>query len=435
MEDLRAQISALVKTYARDKFKETIFIPGETPIPPSGKLIGEDELQYMVEASLDGWLTTGRFNETFQEKLANVLGVKFLLTVNSGSSANLVAFNTLTSPRLGSRAIKKGDEVITVAAGFPTTVNPILQFGAVPVFVDVDMATHNIDVALIEEAITPKTKAIMLAHTLGNPFDCAAIRRICDDYGLWLVEDCCDALGATFDERMVGSWGDIATLSFYPAHHITMGEGGAVFTNNADLKVIAESFRDWGRDCYCPPGKDNTCNKRFDQTFGSLPDGYDHKYVYSHLGYNLKITDMQAACGVAQLAQLDDFIARRRSNFEYLNDRLTSLGDFLSVAQPTDNSKPSWFGCPITLHDDCGVSRVDVTKFLDSKRIGTRLLFAGNLTRQPYFDGKNYRIASSLENTDRTMKQTFWVGVQPALRVEQLNYIVDQLEEFFGLNF
>lgn len=435
MEDLRAQISALVKTYARDKFKETIFIPGETPIPPSGKLIGEDELQYMVEASLDGWLTTGRFNETFQEKLANFLGVKFLLTVNSGSSANLVAFNTLTSPRLGSRAIKKGDEVITVAAGFPTTVNPILQFGAVPVFVDVDMATHNIDVALIEEAITPKTKAIMLAHTLGNPFDCAAIRRICDDYGLWLVEDCCDALGATFDERMVGSWGDIATLSFYPAHHITMGEGGAVFTNNADLKVIAESFRDWGRDCYCPPGKDNTCNKRFDQTFGSLPDGYDHKYVYSHLGYNLKITDMQAACGVAQLAQLDDFIARRRSNFEYLNDRLTSLGDFLSVAQPTDNSKPSWFGCPITLHDDCGVSRVDVTKFLDSKRIGTRLLFAGNLTRQPYFDGKNYRIASSLENTDRTMKQTFWVGVQPALRVEQLNYIVDQLEEFFGLNF
>lgn len=435
MEDLRVQIGALVKAYARDKFKETIFIPGETPIPPSGKLIGENELQFMVEASLDGWLTTGRFNEIFQEKLANFLGVKFLLTVNSGSSANLVAFNTLTSPRLGSRAIKKGDEVITVAAGFPTTVNPILQFGAVPVFVDVDMATHNVDVALIEEAITPKTKAIMLAHTLGNPFDCAAIRRICDEYGLWLVEDCCDALGATFDEKMVGSWGDIATLSFYPAHHITMGEGGAVFTNNPDLKIIAESFRDWGRDCYCPPGKDNTCNKRFDQIFGSLPDGYDHKYVYSHLGYNLKITDMQAACGVAQLEQLEDFIARRRSNFEYLNDRLTSLGGILSVAQPTKNSKPSWFGCPITLHEDCGVSRVDVTKFLDSKRIGTRLLFAGNLTRQPYFDGKNYRIASSLENTDRTMKQTFWVGVQPALQVEHLNYIVDQLEEFFGLNF
>ncbi len=300
-DQIRAQIAALVKQYAEKTYAPKPFVPGETAVPVSGKVIGEKELQYMVEASLDGWLTTGRFNAMFEEKLAHFLGVKHLITVNSGSSANLVAFSTLTSPRLGDRAIKQGDEVIGVAAGFPTTVNPILQFGAVPVFVDVDLNTHNIDASLIEAAITPKTKAIMLAHSLGNPFNLEVVVALCKKYNLWLVEDCCDALGATYNGQLVGTFGDIGTLSFYPAHHITMGEGGAVFTNNPELKLIAESFRDWGRDCYCPPGKDNTCNKRFCWKLGDLPEGYDHKYTYSHLGYNLKISDMQAACALAQL--------------------------------------------------------------------------------------------------------------------------------------
>ena len=298
LESIRRDIAALVQQYADLAYAPKPFVPGETPVPVSGKVIGAAELQNMVEASLDGWLTTGRFNAEFEQKLAKYLGVKHLITVNSGSSANLVAFSTLTSPRLGERAIKQGDEVIGVAAGFPTTVNPILQFGAVPVFVDVDLATHNIDASRIEAAISPKTKAIMLAHSLGNPFNLDVVTALCKKYDLWLVEDCCDALGATYNGQLVGTFGDIATLSFYPAHHITMGEGGAVFTNNAELKSIAESFRDWGRDCYCPPGKDNTCNKRFCWKLGELPDGYDHKYTYSHLGYNLKITDMQAACGL-----------------------------------------------------------------------------------------------------------------------------------------
>ena len=317
-DQLRSEISKLVAQYANVALEQQPFKPGETVIPPSGKLIGAQELQMMVDASLDGWLTTGRFNAQFEAKLAKFIGVDYLITVNSGSSANLVAFNTLTSNKLGQRAIKKGDEVIGVAAGFPTTVNPIVQFGAVPVFVDVCMDTHNINVDLIEDAITPKTKAIMLAHTLGNPFNLSRIREICDKYNLWLIEDCCDALGAKHDGRMVGTWGDIATLSFYPAHHITMGEGGAVFTNNPQLKVIAESFRDWGRDCYCAPGCDNTCGTRFNQQHGDLPFGYDHKYVYSHLGYNLKITDMQAACGLAQLDRLEHSIEKRKNNFELL---------------------------------------------------------------------------------------------------------------------
>ena len=432
---LRDQISKLVEEYATIALAPESFFPGVTVVPPSGKLLDASELKNMVEASLDGWLTTGRFNAEFERRLAEFIGVKHLITVNSGSSANLVAFSTLTSPKLGERAIKKGDEVIGVAAGFPTTVNPIVQFGAIPVFVDVDMNTHNIDIDLIETAITPKTKAIMLAHTLGNPFNLAKVKALCEKHGLWLVEDCCDALGATYDGKMVGTWGDIATLSFYPAHHITMGEGGAVFTNNGQLKTIAESFRDWGRDCYCAPGCDDTCGKRFGQQFGSLPHGYDHKYVYAHLGYNLKITDMQAACGLAQLERAPDFIATRKRNFALLKQRLTGLSDFLEIAEATPNSDPSWFGFPITLKESSGVKRVDLLKFLDQHKIGTRLLFAGNLTRQPYFKDIEYRVVGELTNTDSTMNQTFWLGVQPSLGQEHFNFVGEKLEEFFGINF
>jgi len=434
-EILRQEISKLVEQYANLALAPKPFEPGQSVIPPSGKVIGAHELQLMVEASLDGWLTTGRFNAEFERKLAEFIGVKYLITVNSGSSANLVAFSTLTSAKLGERAIKKGDEVIGVAAGFPTTVNPIVQFGAIPVFVDVDMKTHNIDADLIEAAITPKTKAIMLAHTLGNPFNLGKVKSLCDKYGLWLVEDCCDALGATYEGKMVGTWGDIATLSFYPAHHITMGEGGAVFTNNAELKTIAESFRDWGRDCYCAPGCDDTCGKRFGQQFGSLPVGYDHKYVYAHLGYNLKVTDMQAACGLAQLDRAVEFIATRKRNFALLKERLGSLSEFLEIAEATPNSDPSWFGFPVTLKESSGVKRVDLLKYLDQHKIGTRLLFAGNLTRQPYFQNIEYRVVGDLTNTDRTMNQTFWLGVQPSLAQEHFEFVAEKLEEFFGITF
>jgi len=434
-EVLRNEIATLVKKYAGEKFRETEFIPGETIIPPSGKLIGEEELQNMVAASLDGWLTTGRFNKEFEERLANFLGVKFCLSVNSGSSANLVAFSTITSPKLGERAVKRGDEVIGVAAGFPTTVNPIIQFGAIPVFVDVDIKTHNINADLIEAAITPKTKAIMLAHALGNPFNVEKVKKICDKYNLWLIEDTCDALGAEYNGQKCGTFGDIGTLSFYPAHHITMGEGGAVFMNSPELKVIAESFRDWGRDCYCPPGCDNTCGCRFEQKHGDLPFGYDHKYVYSHSGYNLKITDMQAACGLAQLDKLEGFIAKRRNNFSYLRKRLETLTDFLELPEPTPHSNPSWFGFPLTLKPEAGIARVDLTKFLDSNKIGSRLLFAGNLLKQPYFKNIEYRVVGELTHTDITMNNTFWVGVQPSLDKVHLDFIADKLEEFFGVNF
>jgi CDP-4-dehydro-6-deoxyglucose reductase, E1 len=434
-EILRQEISKLVEQYASIALAPKDFVPGESVIPPSGKVIGAKELQLMVEASLDGWLTTGRFNTEFEQRLADFIGVKYLITVNSGSSANLVAFSTLTSPTLGERAIRKGDEIIGVAAGFPTTVNPIVQFGAVPVFVDVDMKTHNIDADLIEAAITHKTKAIMLAHTLGNPFNLAKVKALCEKHHLWLVEDCCDALGATYEGKMVGTWGDIGTLSFYPAHHITMGEGGAVFTDNPTLKVIAESFRDWGRDCYCAPGCDDTCGKRFAQKFGSLPQGYDHKYVYAHLGYNLKITDMQAACGLAQLERAPEFIATRKRNFALLKERLGSLHDYLDIAEATPNSDPSWFGFPVTLKESSAVKRVDLLKYLEQYKIGTRLLFAGNLTRQPYFKDVEHRIVGDLSNTDRTMNQTFWMGVQPSLCAEHFDFIGEKLEEFFGINF
>jgi CDP-6-deoxy-D-xylo-4-hexulose-3-dehydrase len=435
LDALRQEILALVEAYAEMSLAPQPFIAGKTAVPPSGKLLGSKEIKNMVEASLDGWLTAGRFNEAFEKELAKFLGVKHVLTVNSGSSANLVAFNTLTSPKLGSRAINKGDEVITVAAGFPTTVNPILQFGAVPVFVDIELGTYNIDASLIENAITPKTKAIMLAHTLGNPFNLEVVTELCKKYKLWLVEDCCDALGSTYHGQLVGTFGDIATLSFYPAHHITMGEGGAVFTNSDELRSIAESIRDWGRDCYCGPGKDNTCGKRFDWKLGDLPHGYDHKYTYSHLGYNLKITDMQAACGLAQLERLPEFIQTRKKNFEFLKNELSKLEEFLILPEASAGSDPSWFGFPITLKKAAPVNRLDLLTYLDQEKVGTRLLFAGNLTRQPSLKGQTFRVASNLTNTDLVMQNTFWVGVQPALDRQQLNHAVNHINSYVAPEF
>jgi CDP-6-deoxy-D-xylo-4-hexulose-3-dehydrase len=432
---LREQIAALVQEYATIALAPQPFLPGATAIPPSGKLLDATELKNMVQASLDGWLTTGRFNAEFEKKLAAFIGVKHLITVNSGSSANLVAFSTLTSPKLGDRAIRQGDEVIGVAAGFPTTVNPIIQFGAVPVFVDVDRQTHNIDASKIEAAIGPKTKAIMLAHSLGNPFNLDMVTALCKKHGLWLVEDCCDALGSTYRGQMVGTFGDIATLSFYPAHHITMGEGGAVFTNNDELRTIAESFRDWGRDCYCPPGKDNTCGKRFCWKLGDLPEGYDHKYTYGHLGYNLKITDMQAACGLAQLDKAAAFIKARKANFSYLKERLKDCEEFVQLPQATEHADPSWFGFPITLKENSPVSRLDLLTYLDQNMVGTRLLFAGNLVRQPYMKGARYRVSAELTNTDHLMNNTFWIGVQPSLSQDMLEYAARKIELYLGVNF
>jgi CDP-6-deoxy-D-xylo-4-hexulose-3-dehydrase len=432
---LRHVIQDEVTHFSASAFAPSTFVPGTTAVPPSGKVIGAQELKNMVEASLDGWLTTGRFNAEFEKKLAAFIGVKHLITVNSGSSANLVAFNTLTSPKLGKRAIQRGDEVIGVAAGFPTTVNPIIQFGAIPVFVDVDAFTHNIDALKIEAAIGPKTKAIMLAHSLGNPFNLDVVTALCKKYGLWLVEDCCDALGSTYRGQMVGTFGDIATLSFYPAHHITMGEGGAVFTHSDELKSIAESFRDWGRDCYCQPGKDNTCGKRFCQKLGDLPYGYDHKYTYSHLGYNLKITDMQAACGLAQLERAPQFIQARKDNFAFLKERLAACEEFLNLPIATEYSDPSWFGFPITLKDNSPVSRLDLLTYLDQNKVGSRLLFAGNLKRQPYMLDATYRISGDLKNTDNVMNNTFWIGVQPALTQEMLEFAASKIESYLGVSF
>lgn len=434
-DKIRKQILALVKEYSDLECAPKIFVPSQTLVPPSGKVIGTKEMQNMVEASLDGWLTTGRFNDLFEKKLAQFIGVKYAITVNSGSSANLVAFSVLTSPRLGERTIKPGDEVISVAAGFPTTVNPIIQFGAVPVFVDVDPLTYNIDASKIEAAISLKTKAIMLAHSLGNPFNLDVVTELCKKYNLWLVEDCCDALGATYKGQMVGTFGDIGTLSFYPAHHITMGEGGAVFTNNYELKKIAESFRDWGRDCYCPPGMDNTCSKRFGWQLGDLPFGYDHKYTYSHLGYNFKITDMQAACALAQLEKAPAFIEARKNNFIFLKTHLKSCEEFLQLPEATEGSDPSWFGFPITLKKDCPVSRVDLIAYLDQHKIGTRLLFAGNLTRQPYMANTKYRVSGKLSNTDTVMNNTFWIGVQPSLTNEMLAHSALKIREYLGFEF
>tara|TARA_B100000745_G_scaffold197785_1_gene130390 strand:- start:1078 stop:2385 length:1308 start_codon:yes stop_codon:yes gene_type:complete len=435
MSDLRSDILALVEKYAEEKYQDKTFEPGSMPVPPSGKVLGAPELTMMVDACLDGWLTTGRFNDAFEKELGAFLGVPHVLTTTSGSSANLLAFAALTSPLLGERQVKAGDEMITVACGFPTTVNPAVHYGITPVFLDVDIPTYNVDCAELEAAITDKTKVIMMAHTLGNPFNLEKVQAIAEKHNLWLIEDCCDALGTTYNGQLVGTFGDIGTLSFYPAHHITMGEGGAVFTKNPLLKRVIESIRDWGRDCYCAPGCDNTCGQRFNQQLGSLPHGYDHKYTYSHLGYNLKITDMQAACGLAQLKRLPQLIQQRKDNFQYLTNKLQGLTGFLVLPEATGNSDPSWFGYPITIKDEADIARVDLMNYLDQKKVGTRLLFAGNLTRQPYFDGVDYRVQGELKNTDRIMNNTFWVGIFPGLSREQLDYTAQCLEEFFGVNF
>ncbi|MCK6398877.1 lipopolysaccharide biosynthesis protein RfbH [Thauera aminoaromatica] len=434
LPEMAGQALEIIVRPARQTTSPPAWRAGVDPVPPSGKVVGDAEKDAMIDAALDAWLTTGRFNDAFERRLADFVGTRFALTVNSGSSANLVAFSTLTSPKLGDRAIRPGDEVITVAAGFPTTVNPILQNGAVPVFVDVSLPTYNIDVTMLEAALSPRTKAIMIAHTLGNPFDLDAVCAFAERHGLWLIEDCCDALGSTWKGRKVGTFGHLATLSFYPAHHITMGEGGAVLTNDPQLRQIAESFRDWGRDCWCKPGCDNTCGKRFGWKLGSLPSGYDHKYTYSHIGYNLKITDMQAACGLAQLDRLEGFIEARKRNFAHLSAALADVEDFLILPEASPGSDPSWFGFPVTLREEAGINRVDLLEYLDQHKIGTRLLFAGNLVRQPSMSGRDVRVVGDLPVADRIMRDTFWIGVWPGLTETQLDYAASHIRTFLGVD-
>ena len=412
--------------YFRDLPKRVIR-PGLDYIPVTGKIVDEDDLQHLIDASLDMWLTAGRFAERFEKDFAKFCGTKFALLVNSGSSANLVAFSALTSKRLGDRRIKKGDEVITVAAGFPTTVNPIIQCGCIPVFVDVELGTYEISIEEMKKALSPKTKAVMVAHTLGNVFDVKAVKEFCTENDLWLIEDCCDAIGGSFDGKPIGTYGDVATVSFYPAHHITMGEGGAVLTSNAMVKLAAESFRDWGRDCWCPPGKDNTCKKRFDWQLGDLPQGYDHKYIYSHIGFNLKVSDMQAAIGVSQLKKLPEFIEKRRRNFEYLREKMLPLEKHFILPRTTPNSQPSWFGFALTLKPGAKITRNELVKRLESEKIGTRLLFGGHLLKQPAYQGIEKRVVGDLKNTEEIMHNTFWVGVWPGLDNEHLDYIAERL--------
>lgn len=425
----RQRILDDVLAYAATKYEPTEFIPGETVIPVSGKVLDGSDLASLVDASLDGWLTAGRFHDTFERALARYVGSRSALFVNSGSSANLVALSGLTSPKLGRRALKPGDEVITVAAGFPTTVNPIIQNGLRPVVVDVELDTYDAISERLREAVGPKTRAIMMAHTLGNPFDLNTVQELCKEHDLWLVEDSCDALGSTYNGQRTGSFGDTATVSFYPAHHITTGEGGAVFVKSPLVRKQVESFRDWGRDCYCETGHDNTCKKRFEWQLGNLPHGYDHKYIYSHIGYNLKATDMQAALGLSQLDKLDGFVDARKRNFAYLEKRLTGV-EGLILPKATENSDPSWFGYPITLDPEHPADRNDLMRFLDERKIGTRLIFAGNLTKQPAYLKVDFRIVGDLTNTDIVMNRAFWVGVYPGLTVPMLDFIADSIIEF-----
>jgi CDP-6-deoxy-D-xylo-4-hexulose-3-dehydrase len=429
-DDLRARILDLVEEFSNLAHGGKPFKLDQPLVAVSGKVYGATELRALVDASLDFWLTAGRYNTLFERQLEKVLKIKHAITVNSGSSANLVAFSALTSPLLGVEALKPGDEVITVAAGFPTTVNPMIINGVVPVFVDIDIPTYNVMANLVEEAVTDKTRAIMIAHTLGNPFNLAEITRVARKHDLWLIEDCCDALGSLYEGRQVGTFGDAATISFYPAHHITMGEGGAVFTNNSILRRAQVSIRDWGRDCWCDPGMDNTCTKRFGWQLGDLPRGYDHKYTYSHLGYNLKITDMQAAVGVAQLQRLPGFIAARKRNFQRLHEGLQDLKEFLILPEATPASDPSWFGFLITVREQAPFSREQLTQALNQHGVATRNLFAGNLVRQPYMQGRTYRIVGNLENTDRVMNQTFWIGVYPGLSDTHIDYAVETIHGF-----
>jgi len=425
----RQEILARVRDYVLANAGLPAFVPGETPVPVSGKVLDPDDFAALVDASLDGWLTAGRFTQDFERELARYVGARSAVFVNSGSSANLLALSALTSPKLGERALVPGDEVLTVAMSFPTTINPILQNRLKPVVVDVDLGTYDAAPDLLRAAVGPRTRAIMLAHTLGNPFDLDTVLQLCDEHGLWLVEDSCDALGSTYRGKRTGSFGDTATVSFYPAHHITTGEGGAVFVKSPLVRKQVESFRDWGRDCYCETGHDNTCLKRFEWQLGDLPHGYDHKYVYSHVGYNLKATDMQAALGGSQLAKIDRFVDRRRENFAQLSKRLEGV-DGLLLPQPTPHSEPAWFGFPITLAEEVGREREELLRFLASRNIGTRLMFGGNILKQPAYRDVDFRVVSDLSNTDIVMRRTFWVGVYPGLTEQMLDYVADSLIEF-----
>ncbi len=424
-DQLRAQILELVAEYSEEAFPEKQFVPGVSSVPVAGRVFDSEDIRSLVDSSLDFWLTTGRFAHQFEIEFARFFKMRHAMLVNSGSSANLLALTCLTSPLLKERQLKPGDEVITVATGFPTTVNPIFQNNLVPVFVDVDIPTYNVDVTQLEAALSDKTRAVMLAHTLGNPFNLEAVTAFCKEHHLWLIEDCCDAVGATYNGQPVGRFGDVATVSFYPAHHITTGEGGAVLTDKPKLKKIIESFRDWGRDCWCEPGKDNTCGKRFDWQLGDLPAGYDHKYTYSHIGYNLKVTDMQAAVGVSQLKKLPQFISRRCENFNYLTEQLSPLQDFFTLPQATPNSTPSWFGFPIYVRPEAPFTRDETVRWLEDHKIGTRLLFGGNLIRQPAYRGLNYRVAGNLSHADEVMRHVFWIGVYPGLTKSMLDYVCD----------
>jgi CDP-6-deoxy-D-xylo-4-hexulose-3-dehydrase len=431
-EALRPQILELVRQYYAEAFPERTFVPGESPVPYAGRVFDAEELVYLVEAALDFWLTTGRFADQFEREFADFFGVRHAVLVNSGSSANLLALSCLTSPKLGERRLKPGDEVITAATGFPTTVNPIIQNQLVPVFLDVTIPTYNVDVTELDEAYSERTRAVILAHTLGNPFDVEAVKEFARKHRLWLIEDCCDAVGATYRRQKVGTFGDLATVSFYPAHHITMGEGGCVLTDRQQLKTLVETFRDWGRDCWCEPGRDNTCGKRFNWQQGDLPHGYDHKYIYSHIGYNMKLTDMQAAVGVAQLNKLHAFIEVRRRNFQALYAGLKDMEEFFILPQATPGSEPSWFGFPIAVQPGAPFTRNEVVRYLEQHKIATRLLFGGNLVRQPAYQDVRYRVVGDLSNSDFVMNQVFWIGVYPGLTKAMLDYVIESFHDFIS---